>query len=121
MYEATEVNFEELAEFLPKPQGYRLLVAAAKVEDKKGSVLLPEQYRSLEDTASIIGCVISMGKDAYGDAKKFPNGPYCKVGDWIMYRSYSGTRFRLGDAELRLINDDQVEATVEDPRKIERI
>lgn len=121
MYQQEEVNMEEISEFLPQPQGYRILVAAAKVEDKKGNIYLPDQLRELEDTASIIGCVISMGKDAYGDAKKFPNGPYCEVGDWVLYRSYSGTRFRVGAQEFRMLNDDQVEAVLPDPRKIERI
>jgi len=114
-------DIADIAAKLPKPTGYKLLVAAAKVEEKKGSVILPEEYRKLEDTASIIGNVISVGPDAYADEKKFPNGPYCKAGDWVMFRSYSGTRFKLGEAEFRVINDDQVECTLDDPRIVERI
>jgi len=110
-----------LADKLPKPAGWRVLIAAAKVEDKKGSVYLPEEYRKLEDTASILGCVIAVGPDAYQSKEKFPNGPYCQPGDWVMMRSYSGTRFRIDEQEFRLINDDQVEATIMDPRSIERI
>jgi co-chaperonin GroES (HSP10) len=106
---------------LPSPTGWKVLIAAAKVEDKKGSVLLPEHYTSLEDTASIIGCVMKLGADCYKDEEKFPGGPYCKEGDWVMFRSYSGTRFKLGKQEFRFLNDDQVEAIVPDPRLIERV
>ena len=61
-----------------------------------------------------------MGPDAYDDKKKFPNGPYCNEGDWVLMRSYSGTRFKIHGKEFRLINDDSVEAVVQDPRGIEK-
>ena len=70
--------------------------------------------------ASIFGYVVAMGEDAYQDKAKFPNGPWCKIGDWVIFRSYSGTRLKVEDQEFRLINDDTVEAVVDSPAKIER-
>ena len=116
-----KTDIKAVADKLPKPTGYRILVAAAKVEEKKGNVILPEEYRALEDTASIIGNVISIGPDAYKDEKKFPSGAWVKPGDWVMFRSYSGTRFKMGGSEFRFINDDAIEAIVDDPRLVERI
>jgi co-chaperonin GroES (HSP10) len=75
----------------------------------------------MEQTASIIGLVIALGKAAYNDADKFPDGPYCKEGDFVIFRSYSGTRFKLRGEEFRLINDDTVEAVVDDPREYTRV
>jgi co-chaperonin GroES (HSP10) len=82
---------------------------------------MPDQIRDAEGIASIIGFVVSMGSDAYKDKDKFPNGAYCKVGDFVIFRSYSGTRFKIHTQEFRLINDDTVEAVVDDPRGYKRI
>ena len=82
---------------------------------------MPDQIRDAEGIASIIGFVVSMGADAYKDKDKFPNGAYCKVGDFVIFRSYSGTRFKIHTQEFRLINDDTVEAVVDDPRGYKRI
>ena len=73
-----------------------------------------------EEIGSICGFVLKMGPDAYQNAERFPNGPYCDEGEWILMRSYSGTRFKVHVKEFRLINDDSVEAVVEDPRGIEK-
>lgn len=105
---------------LPQPSGYRLLIAIRKKEDKIGSIVIPQQFRDREESASIYGCVIEMGPLAYSDPDKFPSGPWCEVGDWVIFRAYSGTRLKIGDQEFRLINDDTVEAVVEDPTIIER-
>lgn len=105
---------------LPQPAGYRLLIAIRKKEEKIGNIIIPEQLRSREESASIYGCVIEMGPLAYSDPDKFPSGPWCEVGDWVIFRAYSGTRLKIGDQEFRLINDDTVEAVVEDPSLIER-
>lgn len=105
---------------LPKPQGYRILIAIPKKDEKIGSIITPEQWRKAEETASIYGCVVSMGPDAYLDQQKYPTGPWCQIGDWVVFRSYSGTRLKVGGQEFRLINDDTVEAVVSDPRQIER-
>ena len=106
---------------LPKPTGYKVLIAMPTAKDAtKGGVLIPDELRQRETVASIIGVVVDVGPSAYADPEKFPDGPYCDVGDFVVFRSYSGTRFKVGDTEFRLINDDTVEATVEDPTGFER-
>ena len=123
MYSAKKVNYEEdLKLKLPQPKGYKLLIAIPKVEEKtKSGVYMPDTLTKMEQTASIIGLVVEMGEDAYKDDQKFPNGPYCKKGDFVIFRSYSGTRFKVESEEFRLINDDTVEAVVDDPRGFTRI
>jgi len=112
---------EDLAEVLPIPRGYKVLVACPEIEETtEGGIIIANELRAKESTASIFGYVIEMGEDAYCDPDKFPSGPYCKSGDWVIFRSYSGTRFKVKGQEFRLINDDTVEAIVEDPRGIER-
>jgi co-chaperonin GroES (HSP10) len=106
---------------IPTPKGYKVLIAVPQVEEKTtGGIIRPDQLRKLEETASIFGFVVELGDLAYRDEDKFPTGPFCKPGDWIVFRSYSGTRFKIGNHEFRLINDDTVEAVVDDPRGIER-
>ena len=90
-------------------------------ETTKGGIIKASQTMKVEEVGSICGFVITMGEDCYQDEKRFPNGPYCKEGDWIIMRSYSGTRFKVHGKEFRLINDDSVEAVVEDPRGIVKV
>lgn len=121
MYADTKTVEESVLDRLPEPKGYRLLIAAAKVEDKtKGGVIIPDERRDAEETASMIGYVLRVGPDAYSDVTRFPTGAWCKEGDYIIFRSYSGTRFKVDGKEFRLINDDTVEAVVEDPRGYSR-
>lgn len=106
---------------LPEPVGYKVLIAMPTAKDTtKGGVFIPDDLKQRETVASIIGLVVGLGPAAYKDKEKFPDGPYCKKGDFVVFRSYSGTRFRVGDTEFRLINDDTVEAVVEDPTGFER-
>lgn len=105
---------------LPKPRGYKILIAIPKKDEKVGNIFIPEQLRKAEETASIYGCVVAMGPDAYLDETKYPTGAWCGIGDWVVFRSYSGTRLKIAGQEFRLINDDTVEAVVDDPRNIER-
>jgi len=106
---------------VPQPTGYKLLVAMPKVKEKtEGGIIRPESLQDAEQVASIFGMVVDMGSLAYKDEEKFPTGPYCQKGDWIMFRSYSGTRMKIDGNEFRIINDDTVEAVVADPSKIER-
>lgn len=114
--EDTKVS-EELAAKLPEPTGYRLLIALPEIAEKtEGGVFMPDGLKKDEGTASIIGFVLKAGPDAYSDATRFPNGGWCKEGDFVIFRSYSGTRFKVHGKEFRLINDDTVEAVVDDPR-----
>nr|ASN63360.1 co-chaperonin GroES [uncultured virus] len=122
MYTGNTITEEKVASKLPKPQGYKILIGVPEVSDKtEGGVFMPDGLRSAEETASIIGFVMSLGPDCYADKDKFPNGPFCKEGDFVIFRSYSGTRFKIHGKEFRLINDDTVEAVVDDPRGYARV
>ena len=121
MYEASKLSKEILGN-LPAPKGYRILIAVPEVEEKtKGGIIRPDAIKSREETASIVGQVLEVGPDCYSDPDRFPEGPYCREGDWVMFRAYSGTRFKVGGKEFRLINDDVVEATLSNPEGIERV
>lgn len=121
MYTANKVEDEQLKAKLPEPSGYRLLIAIPEISEKtEGGVYMPDQLKKAEETATIIGFVVKSGPEAYADPAKFPNGPWCKEGDFVIFRSYSGTRFKVQGQEFRLINDDTVEAVVEDPRGYSR-
>ena len=107
---------------LPKPTGYKLLIALPNPEEKtEGGIIKASSTLEAEEIGSIVGFVLAMGPDAYKSSERFPSGPYCKEGDWIMMRSYSGTRFKVHGKEFRLINDDSVEAVVEDPRGVVKV
>lgn len=121
MYTGDKTTDERVASKLPQPQGYKILIGVPEISDKtEGGVFMPDGLKSAEETASIIGFVMKLGPDAYNDENKFPNGAYCKEGDFVIFRSYSGTRFKIHGKEFRLINDDTVEAVVEDPRGYSR-
>lgn len=122
MYTGKKTTEEKVATQLPQPKGYKILIGLPEVSEKtEGGVFMPDGLRSAEETASIIGFVITMGEDAYSDTERFPHGPYCEEGDFVIFRSYSGTRFKIHGKEFRLINDDTVEAVVDDPRGYTRI
>ena len=123
MYQAVKKEEEpKVASQMPKPKGYKLLISPVQVEEKtEGGVYVPDAIRDAEGIASIVGFVVKMGEDPYKDKNKFPNGAYCKEGDFVIFRSYSGTRFKIHNEEFRLINDDTVEAVVDDPRGYRRI
>ena len=110
------------AKMLPKPAGYKILVAIPRsAEAFDNGLVKADVTRAQEEVMTTVGFVLAMGPDCYADKAKFPNGPWCKVGDFIVMRSYSGTRVSIYGAEHRLINDDTVEAIVEDPRGITRV
>ena len=110
------------AKALPDPVGYKLLIAIPPKEEKtEGGILLPEDTRRREEAASITGMILKIGPDAYTDQERFPSGAWCKEGDCIVMRSYTGTRIEVHGQEFRIINDDSVEAIVEDPRGIKRV
>ncbi len=118
----TEDNEPRSAQQLPEPKGYKLLIALPEPDEMtEGGILKAAKTLQDEEVGSIVGMVLKLGADAYNDPKRFPSGPLCKEGDWILMRSYSGTRFKVHGKEFRLINDDSVEATVEDPRGIIKV
>ena len=107
---------------LPDPRGYKLLIALPEPDEMtEGGILKAAKTQHDEEVGSIVGMVLKLGADAYNDPSRFPSGPLCKEGDFILMRSYSGTRFKVHGKEFRLINDDSVEAVVEDPRGILKV
>lgn len=104
----------------PEVKGYRILVAPIVPEEKtEGGIIKPDQLMDLEKTASVCGLVIGMGDDCYKDKKRFKE-PWCKNGDFVLIGAYRGTRIKVHNRELRIVNDDQILATVNDPRGYER-
>jgi|TARA_R110000796_G_scaffold14937_1_gene48272 co-chaperonin GroES (HSP10) len=116
----SNITDEEWEAQLPSPVGYRVLVALPEIEDHYvgSSVLKTEAEKHKEYILSIMGIVIDMGDDAYSDKTRFPGGPWCKPGDYVMFRMNTGTRFKVNGKELRLMNDDSIEAVIPDPRGI---
>ena len=116
------VNEEEIEAQLPIPVGYRVLVALPQVEDTYGDTGLVKSTttKQQEHIMSIIGLVLDMGDLAYSDKERFPSGPWCKAGDYVMFRMNTGTRFKVSGVEYRLMNDDSIEAVVADPHGIIR-
>ena len=104
---------------LPQPVGWRLLVLPYRGTAKtKGSVHLPDEYVERQSLATVVAYVLALGPDAYGDTKKFPAGPWCKKGQWVMIGRYCGARFRIEGGEVRIINDDEVIGTIADPADV---
>ena len=108
---------------LPIPCGYRLLIALPDVSDtyEGSSLLKTDSEIKKEYIMSIMGVVLDMGEAAYSDTDRFPTGPWCKVGDYVMFRMNTGTRFKVNGKEFRLMNDDSIEAVIPDPRGICRV
>jgi len=107
---------------LPEPTGYRILIAIPDKEEKtEGGILKAQETLQYEEVSSIVGFVMKMGPDCYKDETRFPTGPWCQVGDFVLFRAFSGTRIKIHGKELRMINDDNVEAVVDDPRGIEKV
>jgi|TARA_R100001129_G_scaffold172638_2_gene143472 co-chaperonin GroES (HSP10) len=122
MSEAEAITEEQLEEMLPLPVGYRVLIALPQVKETFDDTDLVKSSQTLheEHVMSIIGLVVDMGSQAYADEDRFPTGAWCKVGDYVMFRANSGTRFRVADTEYRLMNDDSIEAVVKNPYGISR-
>ena len=112
---------EERAQQLPEPRGYRILCAIPEAEEAFDSgILKSDETRRHDELLSTVLFVVKMGADCYKDPVRFPNGAWCKEGDFVLVRPNAGTRLVVHDREFRLINDDSVEAVVQDPRGIKR-
>ena len=107
---------------VPAPSGYRLLCVIPEVKEtfEGTAIVKAEEVRRAEELTSHVLFVLKLGPDAYKDEKKFPSGPWCKEGDFVLTRAYAGTRFKIFGQEFRLLNDDQVDGTIEDPRGVGR-
>ena len=112
---------EEKARQLPDPSGYRILCTIPEIEDRfdNGLIKADETLR-MEETLTTVLFVVDLGPDCYADKNRFPSGPWCKKGDFILVRPHSGSRLIIHGREFRVINDDTVEAVVDDPRGIKR-
>lgn len=113
---------EEKAKQVPDPATYHLLCVLPEIEEEYGDTGLVKAGQTMhyEELLSPVLFVVKMGPDAYKDEKRFPNGPSCKVGDFVLVRPNTGTRIKIHGKEFRIINDDSVEAVVQDPRGISR-
>jgi|TARA_R110002020_G_scaffold242_2_gene1340 co-chaperonin GroES (HSP10) len=104
---------------LPNPTGWRLLILPYRGKGKtEGGVLLPDAVVDRESVATVCGYVLKVGSLAYKDKKKFPDGPWCVEKDWIIFGRYAGARFKIDGGEVRILNDDEVIAVIQDPEDI---
>lgn len=112
---------EERAQQLPEPKGYRILCAIPEAEEAfESGIIKSDETRRHDELLSTVLFVVKMGADCYKDPVRFPNGAWCKEGDFVLVRPNAGTRLVIHNREFRLINDDSVEAVVQDPRGIKR-
>ncbi len=112
---------EERARQLPEPKGYRILCAIPEAEETFDSgIIKSDETRRHDELLTTVLFVVKMGSDCYKDPERFPNGAWCNEGDFILVRPNAGTRLVIHDREFRIINDDSVEAVVQDPRGIKR-
>jgi co-chaperonin GroES (HSP10) len=120
--EAEKAEMVDKARQLPDPVGWKILCAVPQAEDtfEGSSIVMSDAMRKQEEIATTVLFVAKLGPDCYTDKTKYPNGPWCQEGDFVLVRTYSGTRFKIHGREFRVIYEDQVEATVQDPRGILR-
>jgi co-chaperonin GroES (HSP10) len=106
-------------ERLPQPTGWRVLILPYRgPKQSKGGVLYADETVERNSLTTVVGYVLAIGPEAYNDKEKFPTGPWCKKGDWVMIGRYAGARFRIDGGEVRIINDDEVIATIMDPADV---
>ena len=106
-------------EKIPQPSGWRMVLFPLKLQGKtKGGVLLTDDTVTESQVTTNICKVLKMGPECYKDKEKFPSGPWCKEGDWVLITRYAASRIRIDGGELRIINDDEILAVVDDPRDI---
>lgn len=117
-----DIPVEERGRMLPKPTGWKILCGVPEVADtfENSKIVKADSFMKTEEQTTTVLFVLDVGPDAYKDEKKFPGGPWCKPGDFVLVRTYSGTRFKIYGREFRLLNDDQIDAVVDDPRGITR-
>ena len=116
---ALETKYQEESTKWPQPTGWRILVLPFKGKKKsKGGVYFSDEQIERQQLATVCGNILAMGPDCYKDKDKFPRGPWCKKGDWVIFARYAGSRFKIEGGEVRLLNDDEIIATIKDPEDI---
>ena len=104
---------------LPEPTGWRLIVLPFKMDEKtKGGIIMNESTLEKQQVASQCGNVLAMGPQCYKDKERYPEGPWCKVGDWVIFARYAGSRIQIEGGEIRLLNEDEILATIKNPEDI---
>jgi len=117
----TPIVNDEVKSQLPEPKGWKILIAMPTAEEKtEGGIIKASTTVKDEEVSNICGFVLKLGPECYNDTKRFPSGNWCEAGDWVVFRAYSGTRMKMYGQEFRLINDDTVEAVVDDPTGVVR-
>jgi co-chaperonin GroES (HSP10) len=112
---------EQKAKQLPQPSGYKILCAIPDIEEKYESGLIKaDTTKKHEEILATVYFVVALGPDCYTDTERYPTGPWCKAGDFILVRPHTGTRIKIHGKEFRIINEDSVDGVVEDPRGISR-
>ena len=115
---AVEKQKKEI-EKVPNPTGYRIVLFPLKLDSKtKSGIILTDETVTESQLTTNICKVLKVGPDAYKDKEKFPTGPWCKTDDWVLITRYAGSRIRIDGGELRIINDDEILAVIDDPRDI---
>ena len=104
---------------LPRPTGWRILILPFKMPEKtKGGIFLAQDAIERQQVGSNCGLVLEMGPHCYDDKKRYPEGPWCKKGDWVIFAKYAGSRIQIDGGEVRLLNDDEVLAKIDNPEDI---
>jgi len=107
----------DTAQQLPQPKGWRMLIAIPEVEEvTAGGIIKADATKQIEQTSTVVGLVLAMGDQCYNDAERFGTEPWCETGDFVLIGAYKGVRFHIHGKEFRIINDDTVQAVVDDPR-----
>ena len=106
-------------EKLPTPTGWRLLVMPFKVkEETKGGIIIAQETLDRARVATQVGYVLKMGDLCYQDKEKFSTGPWCKERDWVIFARYAGSRMEIDGGEIRMLNDDEILGTIDNPEDI---
>ena len=114
-----ETNVESIADELPEPSGYRILVLPFTPKDKtKGGIIIAQESLDRLRIATNCGYVLKIVPIAYKDEKKFSSGPWCKKGDWVIFARYAGSRLPIEGGEVRILNDDEVLGTIKNPESV---
>jgi co-chaperonin GroES (HSP10) len=121
MTDTVTLTDEEIDAQMPRPVGYKLLIALPKVEEAFSSGIIKSDKTMYEEhLLTVTGLVLDMGEQAYKDPDRYPTGAWCKVGDYVIFRANTGTRIKVNGVEYRLLNDDSIDAVVSDPKGVSR-
>ena len=116
---ALQEKYKEETDKLPKPTGWRIIVLPFRMDEKtKGGIFMGQDTLDKQQVASQCGNVLAMGPQCYKDKERYPDGPWCKKGDWVIFARYAGSRIQIEGGEIRLLNEDEILATVKNPEDI---